>query len=52
MVRALISSKGYNHLSLYSTATQNYWRRGLALGVTPKYTNMLVFFGVGPDAKP
>ena len=39
-------------LSLYSTATQNYWRRGLASGVMPKYTNMLVYFGVTPDAKP
>ena len=39
-------------LSLYSTTTQNYWRRGLASGVTPKYTNMLVYFNVTPDAKP
>ena len=28
------------------------WRRGLASGVTPKYTNMLVYFGVTPDVKP
>ena len=32
--------------------SQNYWRRGMASGVTPKYTNMLVYFGVTPDAKP
>ena len=39
-------------LSLYSTRTQNTWRQGLASGVTPKYTNMLVYFGVTPDARP